>query len=250
MIINNCWKLSRRRLESLLVVPAILLSVSAAEGSVARAIPFETKVQSAESIVQGRCIRTESRMDPSGKWILTHSTFEVSNSFKGEAAKQITVVTPGGKVGALHQETIGVPRFESGQERVLFVKAQQTGPSILYFDQGTYEVVRQGNQMMVTPVASELVLVDEASGKIRDGESPRSLEQFEKAVSVALGKEGGRFNRASSLGGSGETRDVLIPLARSTGNADNLFGHFSSGAALTLVALGGALLAFLLIKRR
>src|SRR5437773_7388530 len=99
-----------------------LLSVPAARATLATAATFDEKVENAAAIVFGKCIKTESRMDPTGRWILTFSTFEISKTIKGAAVPQITVVTPGGQVGSIHQDSIGIPQFRAGEENVIFVK--------------------------------------------------------------------------------------------------------------------------------
>src|SRR6476620_5926017 len=77
-----------------------------AHATVAQAASFDEKVENAESIVLGRCVKTESRMDPSGRWIVTYSTFKVDQALKGQPASEVTVVTPGGEVNGIHQDTI------------------------------------------------------------------------------------------------------------------------------------------------
>jgi hypothetical protein len=38
------------------------------------AATFDDKVDRAASIILGKCLRQESRFDPSGRWIVTYST--------------------------------------------------------------------------------------------------------------------------------------------------------------------------------
>src|SRR5205085_9474331 len=116
----------------------VLLALPAAHAAIAAAASFDDKVDNAAAIILGKCVRTESRLDPSGRWILTYSTFAVEKSFKGGAAGEVTLVTPGGSVDGVHQSTIGVPAFREGDEHVVFVKNTRLGPTVLYFDQGTY----------------------------------------------------------------------------------------------------------------
>src|SRR5256885_16774713 len=88
------------------------------QASMATAAPFEEKVDNAAAIVMGRCVKNESRWDPSGRWILTYSTFKVLNTFKGAPGQEVTVVVPGGTVGGLHQSSVGLPTFAEGSENV------------------------------------------------------------------------------------------------------------------------------------
>src|ERR671936_210212 len=103
-----------------LAVSAALLAAPAAHATLAAAATFEQKVDKAAAIVLAKCVRQESRFDPSGRWILTYSTFQVEKAMKGAAVPEMTIVTPGGQVGGLHQVSSGIPVFREGAENVIF----------------------------------------------------------------------------------------------------------------------------------
>jgi hypothetical protein len=174
---------------------ALLLMPLAAQASIARAVSFDEKVGNADSIVLGKCLRTRSEWDASHKWIITYSTFAVSKSFKGGQSGELTIATPGGTVGPMHQHTIGVPQFQPGVENVLFVKQSNLGPSVLYYDQGTYNVNRDATgQPIVSSVATNAVLVDTQTGKaVSQDAEVHSLRDFEGRVQAALHPEVSRF---------------------------------------------------------
>ena len=166
----------------------VLLAVPAAHAAIAAAASFDQKVDNAAAIILGKCVRTESRLDPSGRWILTYSTFAVEKSFKGGAAGEITLVTPGGSVDGVHQSTIGVPAFRQGDEHVVFVKNTRLGPTVLYFDQGTYDVTSDGHgERVIAPVPTNVVVVDTQRGMAAaPADAPRTLQQFEDAVRESM----------------------------------------------------------------
>src|SRR6266550_7416403 len=110
-----------------LAISAVLASVPAVHATLATAASFDEKVDKAASIFLGKCVRTESRFDPSGRWILTYSTFAIEKSFKGAASGEMTVVTPGGSVGSIHQSTVGITPFREGDEHVVFLKNTKLG---------------------------------------------------------------------------------------------------------------------------
>jgi hypothetical protein len=174
---------------------ALFLLALPLHASVAPAIPFEDKVRNADAIVLGRCVATESAWDPTGRWILTRSTFQVEKALKGAAVPAVTVVTPGGQVGTLRQETVGVPRFERGSENVLFVKNSSVGPTVLYMEQGAYQVEERDGQKTVQPAAAGLVLVDNQTGRAIGGESVRSFREFEGEVRRVLERDRERPQR-------------------------------------------------------
>jgi len=172
----------------LALAAAVLLSAPAAHASTAVAASFDDKVGHATAIVLGKCLRQESRFEPSGRWIVTYSTFQIEKAMKGSVAPEMTLVTPGGQVGAIHQETIGIPAFHPGAENVIFVKDSSLGPTVLYFDQGAYDVTTDDRgERIVTPVLSNLVKVDTQRGMaVAPNDVPRSLPQFERDVNDTL----------------------------------------------------------------
>jgi len=169
-----------------LALTAALGSVNAF-ASIETAAPFEEKVDNAASIVMGRCVKNESRWDPSGRWILTYSTFKVLNTFKGAPAQEVTVVVPGGTVGGLHQSSVGVPSFAEGSENVLFIRNSKVGPTVLYFDQGAYDVrTNDRGEKVIAPVATDAVHIDAQRGMAVPAEGPRDLNTFKTDVERAV----------------------------------------------------------------
>ena len=166
-----------------LALIAVLAAAQVANATISRAIRFEEKVENAASIVIGTCIAQQSRWDEARNWILTYSTFRVEKTLKGAPAQEITIVTPGGRVGSIAQEVIGVPRFRQGEEHVVFVRNSQAGPTVLYLEQGNYRVIKDDRgDRIVQPSVSSAVLVDTGRGTAVKPEPPRPLREFEGAV--------------------------------------------------------------------
>jgi len=169
-----------------LILPAIVvLSASPLPASVAKAMQFEEKVNRADAVVLGEVLRSTSRFEKGGNWIVTDTTLRVEKSFKGEAPGEIVMTTPGGSIGGLHQQTVGVPGFQEGSERVVFLKRTTNGDTtIVGMAQGTYDVTTSSDgTKLVQPMASDLILVDERNGMVVAAEESRkTLDQFEAAV--------------------------------------------------------------------
>ncbi len=144
---------------------------------------FEEKVGNSASVVLGKVVRTESKWDADHRYILTYSTFAVEKTLKGTPSAEITVVTPGGAVDDIHQDTIGVPQFSVGSEHVVFTKNTRLGPTVLYFDQGAYDVASDSRgRRMVVPLETGAVVTSSQTSIATQAESPRSIEAFERAV--------------------------------------------------------------------
>jgi len=164
------------------VLLAVSLAATDAHATIQRAVAFDDKVDQAVAIVLGKVVRTHSQWDPSHRWILTYSTFAVEQTMKGTAPPEVTVVTPGGTVGDVVQSTIGIRPFHEGDENVIFVKNTTAGPTVLYFDQGAYDVTDDHGEKMVAPVATDAVKVDTQRGAVVEPEHTRTLRDFARDV--------------------------------------------------------------------
>lgn len=209
-----------------------LLLPIAAHASLARAATFDDKVENAAAILVGKCVKQRADWDPDHRWILTYSTFTVEKSLKGSSQPEVTVVTPGGVVGGIHQDTIGMPAFREGNDNVLFIRNTAAGPTVLYFEQGAYDVVRNDKgDRIVQPVASDAVHIDTQRGMAVAPEGPRPLPQFEREVGEAMRRSLNRMEivkprpkKQASLGEILRRNKLLVMLAA--------FGLFLSAGQL------------------
>ncbi len=167
---------------------AIGIAAPPAQAAIAQAASFDEKVDHAASIILGKCVKTEARYDPTGRWIVTYATFAVEQSMKGDAASQVTIVTPGGSVNGIHQETIGVPAFNVGDEHVVFLRNTRLGLTPLYFDQGTYNVAAGDHgEKVIVPMQSNVVHIDTQRGMaVAPADEPKTLAVFKSAVSESM----------------------------------------------------------------
>jgi hypothetical protein len=168
---------------SILILLVAALIPSFAEATVLRPIEFDEKVGNAASIIVGRVVAQRSEWDAGKEWILTYSTLRIEKTLKGLPAQEITIVTPGGRVGSIVQEVIGVPKFQAGGEHVVFLRNTEAGPTVLHFEQGAYDLVTdpRGGRT-VHPVAAAGVNMDTQRGMAVEFERPRSLEAFESEI--------------------------------------------------------------------
>lgn len=221
-----------------LLASAMALVALPADATLAVSATFDEKVESSPAIILGRCVKTESKFDPSNRWILTYSTFRVEKAFKGSPVQEITVVTPGGRVGDIHQDTIGMPAFAEGSENVVFIKNSRLGPTVSYADQGAYSVMRgDGGRRLIGPVPTSAVRLDRQRGVAVAPESSRSLEDFETEVRTSM--------RRSAV-----QRMELVEAQRRTAETTSFRSLLKQyGAIFVLAALGLALATWHLTRR-
>ncbi|HUP61324.1 MAG TPA: hypothetical protein VNA69_12980 [Thermoanaerobaculia bacterium] len=227
--------MAAKPLRTALLAATLILLPLQASATLSKAMSFDDKVQNAQSIILGKVIRSESRWDGAHRWILTYTTFRIEKSLKGFPAQEITVVTPGGSVDGIRQETIGVPQFREDEEHVLFVRNSQAGPTVLYFDQGAYDVVTVRGERIVQPAVSSAVLIDTQRGMAVSPEGPRTLREFESSVRESIRRR--EANRMEML-------------EREKREQTSISNVLKRNRILVLLALAGALLAtWQLVKR-
>ena len=169
----------------------ILGSLVQAGAATLERLSFEDLVTRSTGIVRARAIsNSASRI---GSTIYTRTRFEVLERWKGAEGAQVEVFEPGGTVGLTSQSYSGVPRFEPGQEAVLFL---WTGPSgrtqLTGLSQGVFQVVR-GNgpdARVVRKPSGEILLVPGLGAPARDEELVMSLGQLAARIRVVLEKKG------------------------------------------------------------
>ncbi len=178
---------------------ALAIAAPAAQASVAQAASFDEKVDHAAAIILGKCVKTEARYDSTGRWIVTYATFAVEQSMKGDAAGQVIIATPGGSVNGIHQETIGVPVFNVGDEHVVFLRNTRVGLTPLYFDQGTYNVAAGDHgEKLIVPMPSNVIHIDTQRGMaVAPADEPKTLAVFKSAVSESMRTSGERMRMSA-----------------------------------------------------
>lgn len=212
------------------------LFTTQSQATILRSVSFDDKVDHAAAVILGKCVNNVSRRDPSGKWIVTYSTFRVEKTIAGRPAQEVTLVMPGGEVNGVHQETIGVPRFEVGDEHVVFVKDTSLGPTVLYFEQGAYDVDTIRGERVVKPQVSAAVLVDTQRGMAVTPEEPLALREFEERVRDRIARR--------------EQTERMEVLERKKRADSSLLKVLEHNKTLVLLALIGAVLATIHLLKR
>ncbi len=221
---------------ALAIAAVLAFAPMTAQATISRAVKFDEKVDRAASIIVGRVVSQESSWDANRQRILTYSKIAVEKTLKGSPAREITIVTPGGTVGDIAQDYVGVPRFHTGDENVVFVRETRAGPTVLFFDQGAYRLEKNsGGERIVTPLVSSAVLVDVQRGVATTPESPRSLRDFESNVRDSIGRH--EANR-------------MRMIEQKQREEASLWNQVKRNKTLVILALLGAILAtWHLVKR-
>jgi len=122
----------------------------------------EEMTQKAQVIARVRCLGNSTGWDAGEIW--TFTSFEVEETWRGEApGERITVRLLGGRAGNVTSNVSGVPRFQPGEEVILFLEPTRGGNfSVVSWQQGTFRIWRGAAH------GSELVTQDTAAFSIFD----------------------------------------------------------------------------------
>jgi hypothetical protein len=161
--------------------PVVLLLAAAAPAAVVERATLETLTERSEVIAHARCVRTWSAWDDFTGVIWTHSELALYEGFKGRAGTVLRVSEPGGVVGGAGMAVEGVPRFEPGEEVVVFLYRTPLGLlRVRGAGQGKFTVLTNPstNEKSVRTNVAGLTLV-EAARPLGQGISPQGLNGLE-----------------------------------------------------------------------
>jgi len=90
-------------------------------------------------VARARCVRVASW--PAGNLVWTSTSFQLTESWKGDPPARFEVRLPGGEAGGRHVIVEGAPRFTVGEDAVLFLEPLAGGEmTIVSWAQGTFRV--------------------------------------------------------------------------------------------------------------
>ncbi len=126
--------------------------------------------------------------------IWTFNEFDVLERFKGAPPDRIQVRVPGGHVGHLITTIEQTPRFEAGEESILFLENSAAGGySITAWAEGTFRIAAASGPQnantapTVTQDSSSFAIFDPATRRFRvEGIRKLSLVEFRRSLATAL----------------------------------------------------------------
>jgi len=155
----------------------LALGGAAAVASTFVAMTSEQMIVEADTVIEGRVIGTVSRWDDAGRIVISETRINVNEVIVGTAPSVVTVQTPGGEVGNTYVEAVGFPKFDRGQDVILFLKASEDNETrrVLGHQQGHFEVVtRVDGVTLAVPQIDEDVAFLTPSGQ--RAQAPQSSE--------------------------------------------------------------------------
>jgi hypothetical protein len=144
----------------------------------------------ADAAARVRCVSAESRWENGAIWTVT--TFDIVESMKGALPPQITVRLPGGRVGHLTAAVDGTPKFNAGDEAIVFLERSRAGDfSVTGWVEGTFHITRDPRTLRetVTQDSSNFAVFDPATRVFRtEGIRRMPVEQFRNRIAAAIAR--------------------------------------------------------------
>ena len=103
------------------------LSGSLLDATLVPRMSVEQMIDDSELIVHGTVLRSWSDWDRARQFIWTHYELQVSDMIKGLPSVKLVVSEPGGIIGETAMQIAGAPRYEVGDEVVLFLNRTPIG---------------------------------------------------------------------------------------------------------------------------
>jgi hypothetical protein len=151
---------------------------------------FREIVTGSQLIVHGRVVDVRSGWTDDRVRIETIVTLEADTYLKGGPGDTVTFRVPGGTIGRYRSFMVGAPEFRTGDEVVLFLKAN--GPSVAHvfgLSQGVFRVRREAGSGRPVVVPPAVMARSEAPQRVTRGASDRQpvpLDTFGAQVRAAL----------------------------------------------------------------
>ena len=138
---DRAWTLSRCTLVRFLA-GAALLPAAAGATSIAP-MDLRQRVATSPDIVHATVVSSSSHWNAAHTLVVTETRLRVHAALKGRVSGEVTVLTPGGRVGKLLVEVPGAVPFAPGQEAILFLVPDTRGNRYVDgLDRGRFEVTK------------------------------------------------------------------------------------------------------------
>ena len=173
-----------------LVLAALLAPIHA---STLLQLSLDDMIGKSTMIVRGK-VQQQTHSDFQGHMIWTHYTFQVSETLKGSAVRQLDIVVPGGNSKGIQQTYSGVPTFSNSQDYVMFLWTSKSGlTQVIGLSQGLFAVVPDsaGNSMVIRAASSEHML-NVAGQPVSDSDIQMTLTDLRNRIQLVLSGKAGK----------------------------------------------------------
>jgi hypothetical protein len=189
----------------LALLPLLLGFVPTLSATVLIPADFREIVSGSQIIVHGRVTDVRPEWIEGRRRIESVVTLQPSSFYRGTPARAVTFRVPGGRIGRYKSVTVGAPEFRTGEEVVLFLKAQGPSvPQVFGLNQGVFRVRvdERGRRLVTQPVVMAAGDAPETVRRGAAGRAPLALDQFAAQIRTVL-TDPGRLPRPDRNRGAG-----------------------------------------------
>ena len=180
--------ISSRRMRAMAAGCFVAMSV-VLQATVEVPVEFGEMVRGSQLVIHGRVLDVRSQQTGDRRSIETIVTVAVSDALKGSPGETVSFRLPGGEVGRYRRVIVGVPRFATGDDVIVFLRgAAPALPTVFGLSQGLYRVGRAADGRAVVAPA---LLTAPAAGAERvvrgdPARQPLPLDAFAREVRARL----------------------------------------------------------------
>jgi len=179
---------TRLRVPILSILAAVSSIPQASHATTLARLSLDQLAVAADAVARVRCAGAESHRENGSIWTVT--TFDVVESMKGNLPTLVRVHLPGGRVGHLIVTVEGTPKFNAGDESVVFlVRSPAGGFSVAGWVEGAFRIALDPRTRgeTVTQDSSAFAVFDAATRSFKtEGIRRMPIEQFRARVAAAI----------------------------------------------------------------
>jgi len=171
------------------LLPALLILPAIRATTLAR-LSLNRLAAGSDAVARVRCSSAESRWENGSIW--TVATVKIVETLKGNLPREIAVRLPGGRVGHLTATVDGTPKFNPGDEAVVFLERSRSGGfTVAGWVEGTFRISRdpRSGGEIVTQDSSAFTVFDTATRTFRtEGIRRMPIEEFRARIAAAVAR--------------------------------------------------------------
>lgn len=168
-----------RTLPRLAALLSLLSLATPARAAQAVALSVEGLTRVSDAVVRGQVQAVSTTLSEDGRRVFTLVDVAVAATWRGEAARTVRVIVPGGVAGRIGQRVEGAPAFAAGEEVVVFLhRAEAGGFRVAGLAQGKFRVAGPA----ATPDLAHLRVVASEVGPGELAAGPMTVAELEQRV--------------------------------------------------------------------
>ncbi len=171
------------------LLPALLILPAIRATTLAR-LSLNRLAAGSDAVARVRCSSAEARWENGSIW--TVATVKIVETLKGNLPREIAVRLPGGRVGHLTATVDGTPKFNPGDEAVVFLERSRAGGfTVAGWVEGTFRISRdpRSGGEIVTQDSSAFAVFDTATRTFRtEGIRRMPIEEFRARIAAAVAR--------------------------------------------------------------